>query len=89
MLVLVTVKNVDGLFETILSAGPRISIELQEDVMDWLKFLSNMMRSKCVCGKKATQFPHGIPCCNEHACDAECLSWLGEACNCSKSKNNS
>ena len=57
--------------------------------MDWLKFLSNMMRSKCVCGKKATQFPHGIPCCNEHACDAECLSWLGEACNCSKSKNNS
>jgi len=47
-------------------------------------FLRDMFTAKCICGAKATEFPHGIPCCEEHACEVECLSWLGDACDCGK-----
>lgn len=49
-------------------------------------FIGRMFTATCVCGKKATQFPHGIPCCDECACDVDCSSWLGYECDCSKSK---
>lgn len=48
--------------------------------MSWLNFF----RGRCVCGERATAYPHGIPCCDEHYHDAECLSWLDEddECDC-------
>lgn len=49
-----------------------------------LGFLWRMFTSRCACGEKATKYPHGIPCCSECACDADCSSWLGDECDCSK-----
>lgn len=53
--------------------------------MGFLKFLCNMFTSKCICGSKATQYPHGIPCCDDCACEVDCSAWLGYECDCSKS----
>ena len=36
------------------------------------------------CVNKGTNYPHGIPCCNDHAHDIECVSWVGEDCTCGK-----
>ena len=56
-----------------------------DTLSDMLKFIYNMLAAKCIlCGEKATQFPHGIPCCEKHACEGDCSSWLGYECDCGK-----
>lgn len=51
--------------------------------MPIFKFILNVLSSTCCgCGKKANNYPHGIPCCDECNHDVECLSWLGDDCNC-------
>lgn len=52
--------------------------------MNFLKSLKNILTATCGCGKKATQFPHGVPCCDDCAHEPDCLIWLGDDCTCGK-----
>lgn len=53
----------------------------------FLSFLKNMFTATCMApgrGNKATNFPHGVPCCDKHYHYPECSSWLGYDCDCGK-----
>jgi len=56
----------------------------------FFKFLKKMFTAECMkpnCCEIATEFPHGIPCCENHACEPECSSWLGYECDCAGSSD--
>lgn len=52
-----------------------------------LKFWANILTNRCMeptCHAKATEHPHGIPCCDRHAHATECSGWVGGECDCGK-----
>jgi len=51
----------------------------------FFKFIANMFTAKCCgCGAKATNFPHGTPCCDKCFHEVDCNCWLGYECDCGK-----
>lgn len=52
--------------------------------VELLRFIKDMLTNKCRCGEKATNWTHGIPCCDKCNHEVECLSWLGDECDCGK-----
>jgi hypothetical protein len=55
--------------------------------MSWLSFIFNMLTSTCMapnCTIKAKNYPHGIPCCDEHYHEGDCACWVGGDCDCGK-----
>jgi len=60
-----------------------------DNLAGYIFILDKILRTKCMypdCTEKATKFPHGVPCCEKHACKPTCISWLGEPCDCGKEK---
>jgi len=55
--------------------------------MGIMRFIINMMMSRCMepdCTNKGTNYPHGIPCCDDHFHEGDCGVWLDGDCDCGK-----
>jgi hypothetical protein len=50
-----------------------------------LDFIIKMFTSRCMepsCTNKGTNYPHGIPCCDEHYHESDCGVWVNMDCDC-------